>query len=120
MAKLVTLTRNTSLKRPMQLMAAGKDVLDKMNGVTNKLSSMGYNVIWNDNPKAILTKVTHSGLSSYCCVACELEPSLMDKLSKSGIEIIQCDNLNIIIIDEKDQMTALNKLYGVIGRISII
>ena len=119
MIQLITLTRNISLKRPSQVAVFGSEVLWEVDSLANKLSKLGYTIDWNDNPKCILTKLHYDGFVNYCCVAYNAEKSHLDKLRKNGITTIENEAYTVLIVEEKDMMDALGRIYDSLGRIPV-
>ena len=119
MIQLITLTRSNSMKRPMQIATLGSEVLWEVDSLANKLSRLGYTIDWNDNPKCILTRVYYEGFPHYCCVARNAEKSHLDKLHKNNITTIDNVGYTILIVEEKDMMKALGRIYNSLGRIPV-
>lgn len=120
MARLITLTRNTSLKRPTQAIVLDSSILRELESIAVKLEKQGYKIIWNDNPKCILTKLVKTNWVSYCCVAEGLDSKQIDKLKNNQFELIDYGKFTVIVIEDKDQMSSLGRLHQCLGRIPVL
>ena len=117
---LFTLTRSSSLKRPSQISRVGMSHLKEADTLVSKLSKAGYQIEWDDNPNCILTRLNDEKGISYCCVGVDISGNIKNNLISKNITVCDNGSYSIIIIHEKTQKTALEKLYSVTGRIPVM
>lgn len=116
---LFTLTRESSLKRPLQKTSVGDDILAKIKAVANIITNKGYSIIYNDNPKCIMTKLIKDGITYYCCLATGLTQDQKAKLSRNNVDIISISGIDVLIVDTAKQEDAQGTIYNSIGRLPI-